>query len=114
MIVLVAVTSIVTFFTMGGKFSLGVLIGGVLASLNFMLLIFVVKKIFFGEPKTQIIYAILFMFKLSAIGGVIFWLFETTLFTFSKKGFLAGISVLFLTITINSLLYGNKLKAEVN
>lgn len=90
------------------------MIGGVISSINFAILLFVVKKIFFGEPRTQIIYAILFMFKLSFIGAVIFWLLNTSLFELNKAGFLAGITVLFLTITINALVYGNKLKAEVN
>jgi hypothetical protein len=95
-------------------FSIGVLIGGFLSSVNFALLLFVVKKIFFGELKTQIIYAILFMFKLSVIGGIIFWLFSTKLFILDKAGFLVGITILFLTITLNALVYGEKLKAEVN
>ena len=114
MLVLILAASIITFFTVSKGFSLGIFLGGTLASINFVLLLFVVKKIFFGEPKTQIIYAFLFMFKLSLIGGVIFWLFTTKLFKFSQLGFLMGITVLFVTITINGLLYGNKLKAEVN
>lgn len=105
---------ITSFFVISKNFSIGLLIGGIIATVNFGLLLFVVKKIFFGEPKTQIIYAILFMFKLSIIGAVIFWLFSTKLFILSKAGFLIGITILFLTITINALLYGGKLKAEVN
>ena len=105
---------VVSFFVISKNFSIALLIGGIIATVNFGLLLFVVKKIFFGEPKTQIIYAILFMFKLSIIGAVIFWLFSTKLFVLSKAGFLVGITTLFLTITINALLYGGKLKAEVN
>ena len=113
-ITITTILSIATFFTVNKEFSLGILIGGTVASVNFAILLFVVKKIFFGEPKTQIIYAILFMFKLFLIGGVILWLFQTSLFTFSKAGFLAGITILFVIVTINGLIYGNKLKAEVN
>jgi hypothetical protein len=113
-ILIVLFLFLVSFFLINKNFSVGLLIGGLISAINFGLLLFVVKKIFFGEPKTQIIYAILFMFKLSVIGGVIFWLFSTKLFILNKAGFLAGITVLFLTITINALLYGGKLKAEVN
>jgi len=114
MFLLIVTISVITFFTVSKEFSIGVALGGILAAINFILLIFVVKKIFFGEPKTQIIYAILFMIKLSAIGGVIFWLFTANPFNFSKVGFLSGITILFITITINGLLYGNKLSSEVN
>jgi len=113
-ITLTVILTLISFFTLNKEFSLGVLVGGAVASVNFAILLFVVKKIFFGEPKTQIIYAILFMFKLFLIGGVILWLFQTSLFTFSKAGFLAGITILFIIVTINGLIYGNKLKTEVN
>ena len=114
MFVFSILTSVISFFMINMNFSIGVLVGGLLASLNFSLLLFLVKKIYFGEPRTQMIYAFLFMFKLSIIGGVIFWLFKTDLFILDKAGFLTGITILFFTITINALLYGNKLKAEVN
>ncbi len=113
-ILIVLALFVTSFFVINKSFSIGLLTGGFISAINFGLLLFVVKKIFFGEPKTQIIYAILFMFKLSVIGGVIFWLFTTKLFVISKAGFLTGITILFITITINALLYGGRLKAEVN
>jgi len=102
--VVMVLFSVVLFFVVNRSFSLGFFIGSLLATINFVALIFVITKIFLGEPKTQLLYGFLFVVKLSLLGGIIFWLFKTSLFKLNVLGFIIGISTLFLVITISSIL----------
>ena len=112
-VVLTAIASILLLFMVNGSFSLGFLIGSFLSMMNFLLLVFLVTKIFLGEPKTQIMYAFLFMIKLSVLGGIIFLLFKNSLFELNIIGFIVGISTLFVVITVVSVLYGSEAKKEL-
>ena len=111
-IVLTIVVSIIVFFVISGVFSFSFFLGSSLSIINFLLLIFLVTKIFHGEPKTQIIYASLFMIKLSALAGVIFLLFRTNLFKLDVLGFIVGISTLFIVIIVASVLHGGEISKE--
>ena len=114
------VFSIILFFAVNKNFSLGFFIGSFLATINFIALVFVITKIFLGEPKTQLLYGFLFMIKLSLLGGIVFWLIKTTLFKLNMLGFIIGVSTLFFVITIASVLskkestIDNKDKENIN
>ncbi len=111
-ILLLIVTSL-SFFLISKSFAIGIFLGGVIALLNFFLLVFTVKKIIFGDSKTQVLYSGMFMLKLIITAGVIFWLFKGNPYNFSKFGFLIGITILVVLLIIQSLVQ-NKFKTEVN
>lgn len=98
------------------QFSVSIFIGGIIAMFNFFALFFLVKKITNGEPKTQIIYSLLFMFKLGIIGVIIFFIINYSLsvkdFEFSVDilGLLLGITVIITTLIVEFFIDSSKTK----
>lgn len=98
------------------QFSVSIFIGGIIAMFNFFALFFLVKKITNGEPKTQMIYSLLFMFKLGIIGIIIFFIINYSLsvknFEFSVDifGLLLGITVIITTLIVEFFIDSSKIK----
>lgn len=98
------------------QFSASIFIGGIIAMFNFFALIFLVKKIINGEAKTQMLYSLLFMFKLGFVGIIIFFIINYSLsigrFDFSVDifGLLLGITIVISTLIIEFFIENSKIK----
>ncbi len=115
LLVIAFMSGIFVFFTKY-QFYISIFIGGIIAMFNFFALVFLVKKITNGEPKTQMIYSLLFMFKLGIIGIIIFFIINYSLsvkefeFSVDIMGLLLGITVIITTLIIEFFIDSSKIK----
>ncbi len=113
--VISVLSGLLIFFTKY-QIPISIVIGGVLAMFNFFALVFLVKKITTGEPRTQMLYSLLFMFKLGIVGIIFFFIINYSLligeinFSVDILGLLLGITIVVSTLIIDFFIDNSKIK----